>query len=150
MSGPAVAWLIAAVLAAVVEIAIPSFGFLFVSCAAAGAALAAVAGLGGAIQAVAFGAVLVLSLAFLRSRLAARLGARGVPSRTQTLVGKRAKVTADIDPTLGTGRVNVGGEDWAARSRHAIPSGVDVQIQGFDGIVLEVSPVETTDLRSSN
>jgi membrane protein implicated in regulation of membrane protease activity len=59
----------------------------------------------------------VLSLVFLRSRLVSRLGAPGVPSRAQTLVGKRANVTVDINPILGTGRVNVGGEDWAARSR---------------------------------
>jgi len=71
----------------------------------------------------------------------ARLSGRGVPSRTESLVGRHAVVTHDIDPTAGTGRVNVGGEDWAARSGEAIAAGVRVRVVGADGIVLEVTRV---------
>ena len=42
--------------------------------------------------------------------------APGVPSRTEALLGHEGIVTHDIDLTLGAGRVNVGGQDWAARS----------------------------------
>jgi membrane protein implicated in regulation of membrane protease activity len=35
--------------------------------------------------------------------------------------------------------VTVGGEDWAARSAHPIPSGTKVTVTGADGIVLEVT-----------
>ena len=42
-------------------------------------------------------------------------------------------------PTLGTGRVNVGGEDWAARSAEPIPTGTKIRVVGADGIVLEVT-----------
>ena len=48
-------------------------------------------------------------------------------------------MTHDIDPTLGTGRVNVSGEDWAARSAEPIPAGTKVTVVGADGIVLEVT-----------
>jgi membrane protein implicated in regulation of membrane protease activity len=48
-------------------------------------------------------------------------------------------VTNDIEPTLGTGRINVGGEDWAARSTEPIPTGTTVRVVGADGIVLEVT-----------
>ena len=56
----------------------------------------------------------------------------------EQLIGKNGIVTHDIDPTAGTGRVNVGGEDWAARSTDRIPAGSQVGVIGADGIVLEV------------
>ena len=48
-------------------------------------------------------------------------------------------MTEDINPTLGTGRVNVAGQDWAARSRRAVAAGAEVRVVGADGIVLEVT-----------
>ena len=43
------------------------------------------------------------SLALLRSRLVGLFGgARGVPSRTATLIGRHGVVTHDIDPTVGS------------------------------------------------
>jgi membrane protein implicated in regulation of membrane protease activity len=36
--------------------------------------------------------------------------------------------------------VNVGGEDWAARSTGTIAAGTKVLVVGSDGIVLEVKP----------
>ena len=48
-------------------------------------------------------------------------------------------VTHEIDQTLGTGRVTVGGEDWAARSSEVIGTGTKIRVVGADGIVLEVT-----------
>ena len=62
-----------------------------------------------------------------------------MPSRTEPLVGRHGQVTHDIDPTLGTGRINVGGEDWAARSAEPLPSGTRIRVVAADGIVLEVT-----------
>jgi membrane-bound serine protease (ClpP class) len=64
-----------------------------------------------------------------------------VPSRTESLVGRQGLVTHDIDPTLGTGRINVGGEDWAARCAEPLATGTTVRVMGADGIVLEVTRV---------
>ena len=47
-------------------------------------------------------------------------------------------VTHDIDPVTGTGRINIAGEDWAARSHDPITSGTKVLVVAADGIVLEV------------
>jgi len=82
---------------------------------------------------------LVVSLVMLRSSLVGYLGGKGVPSRTDPLIGRDGLVTHDIDPTTGTGRINVAGEDWAARSKEAIAAGARVKVVGADGIVLEVS-----------
>ena len=62
-----------------------------------------------------------------------------MPSRTEALAGKLAHVTEAIDPVRGTGRVNVAGEDWAARSAAPVPAGAEVRVDGADGIVLLVS-----------
>lgn len=135
------AWVVLGILAAVVEISIPHFGVIFVSVAAVGGALAAWLGLGLTVQIAGFLVVLALSLLFLRPRVVSRIGAsRGVPSRTEALVGRAGVVTEIIDPTIGSGRVNVGGEDWAARASSAIPTGTRVRVTGSDGIVLEVIP----------
>jgi membrane protein implicated in regulation of membrane protease activity len=133
------AWLAVAFVSAIVEVSIPHFGFAFVSAGAVAAAAAAYLGFGIAAQIATFVVVMVVSLVGLRSRLVGVLGGRGVPSRTDPLIGRQGVVTHDIDRTTGAGRVNVGGEDWAARSAEPIASGTMVRVVGADGIVLEVT-----------
>ena len=82
---------------------------------------------------------MTVSLVALRSRLLGRL-ARPRRAVADRAAGRPARqVTHDIDPTLGTGRVNVGGEDWAARSAEPIAAGTKIRVVGADGIVLEVT-----------
>ena len=132
-------WLAVAFVSAMVEVSIPHFGFAFVGAGAIAAAAAAYLGFTVAAQVGTFVLVMTVSLVALRSSLVGYLGGKGVPSRTATLVGREGVVTHDIDPTVGLGRVNVGGEDWAARSTESIAAGVKVRVTGADGIVLEVS-----------
>jgi membrane protein implicated in regulation of membrane protease activity len=131
-------WLAVAFVAAVLEISIPHFGCAFISAGAVGAAAAAFLGYGMAAQLATFVVVMTVSLVTLRAGLMGRLAGRGVPSRTQPLIGRHGLVTHDIDPVTGTGRINIAGEDWAARSHDAITSGTKVLVIGADGIVLEV------------
>jgi len=133
-------WLTIAFVAAILEVSIPHFGSAFVSAGAIAAAAAAYLGLSLPMQIGTFVVVLVVSLVGLRSTLVGRLGGQGVPSRTDTLVGRHGIVTEHIDPTTGTGRVNVSGQDWAARSASPIATGTKIRVVGADGIVLEVTP----------
>lgn len=135
----ALVWLAVAFVSAIVEVSIPHFGFAFVGVGAIVAAAAAFFGVSVQWQLAAFVVVLTVSLVLLRSRLLAGISGRGVPSRTQPLIGRQGLVTQNIEPTLGTGRINVGGEDWAARSPEPIPTGTTVRVVGADGIVLEVT-----------
>lgn len=135
---PALGWLALAIVSAIVEVSIPHFGLVFVAIGSVGAAAAAALGLSVSVQIVVFCVVLTVSVLALRPRLAASLGSRGVPSRTDQLIGKDGIVTHDIDPTTGGGRANVGGEDWAARSDERLQAGTHVRVVGADGIVLEV------------
>jgi membrane protein implicated in regulation of membrane protease activity len=134
-------WVMIAIVSAIIEVSIPHFGMIFASLGAVAAAAAAALGFGLSLQIVAFIVVLGGSLAILRRRLMGHTGAPGVPSRTEALLGHEGIVTNDIDVTLGTGRVNVGGQDWAARSAAPIAIGTRVQVTGADGIVLEVTRV---------
>ena len=138
----ALAWVALAIVAAIIEVSLPHFGVIFVSAAALIAGLVAFFGAGIVTQVVTFVVVLAGSLALLRPVLIARLGkARGVPSRTEALVGQAGLVTIDIDPQVGAGRVNIGGQDWAARAAGPLSVGTRVRVVGSDGIVLEVTPV---------
>jgi membrane-bound serine protease (ClpP class) len=135
----ALGWLTVAFAAAVLEVSIPHFGSAFVSAGAIAGAVAAFLGFSVSVQLATFIVVMMVSLVALRSRLIGRLGGPGVPSRTDPLIGRHGMVTHDIDPTLGTGRVIVSGEDWAARSAEPIAAGTRVKVTGADGIVLEVT-----------
>jgi membrane protein implicated in regulation of membrane protease activity len=134
------AWIVLAILAAIIEVSIPHFGLIFVSVGAVAAALVAWAGLGFFAQIAVFVLGLGLSLGLLRPRLMKQLGSRGVPSRTEALIGKEGVVTNDIETLVGAGRVNVGGEDWAARSSTPIAAGTRIRVVAADGVVLEVKP----------
>jgi inner membrane protein len=134
-------WLVLAFIAAVVEVSIPHFGFAFVGFGAIVAAIVAFLGGSIAFQLAAFVVVMTVSLVTLRSGLLSRIGGRGLPSRTEALLGRQGVVTHEIEPKVGSGRVNVGGEDWAARSTEPIPTGATVRVTGADGIVLEVTRV---------
>ena len=135
----AISWLAVALVAAVIEVSVPHFGCAFVSAGAVAAAAAAFFGFSVATQIGTFVVIMTVSLVALRQNLLGRLGGQGVPSRTEPLVGRHGQVTHDIDPTIGTGRINVGGEDWAARSSEPLAAGTRVRVVGADGIVLEVT-----------
>ena len=79
----------------------------------------------------------------------ARLGSRGVPSRTEPLIGREGVVTHDIETarrrTRERRRRGLGG---AERRRH-LPVGTRIRVVGADGIVLEVTPRMTSSCSSS-
>jgi membrane protein implicated in regulation of membrane protease activity len=135
------AWITLAIVTAIVEVSIPHFGVIFVSLGAVAAAAASFLGGSLSVQIGTFAVVVIASLVLLRPRLMSRLSAGpGVPSRTDALIGRGGVVTQDIDSTVGVGRVNVGGQDWAARSAAPLAAGTRVRVVAADGIVLEVTP----------
>jgi membrane protein implicated in regulation of membrane protease activity len=136
-------WVIVALGAGILEIVVPAFGFVFVTLAALAAAVLALLGVPQTAQVVVFSAATLFFLIVLRRFFVHELrGGPGVPSRTDVLQGKLAEVTEPIDPVRGSGRVNVEGHDWAARAAAPLASGTRVRVDGADGIVLLVSPVE--------
>jgi membrane protein implicated in regulation of membrane protease activity len=140
-SHPWIVWILIALASAMIEIATPSFGFIFASLAGVVAALAST-WVGVPAQIAVFAVVLVASLVVLRPRLIEKFHVHDnkMPSsRSQALVGKAGQVTEAIDPVTGRGRVTVEGEDWAARSSSPLGVGSVIQVDGSDGIVLVVN-----------
>jgi len=138
---PAFAWLAVAIVAAIIEVSVPHFGSAFVSAGAVAGAITAFLGYTMPAQFAVFVVVLTVSIMGLRSPLVSRIGGPGVPSRTAPLIGRQGVVTHEVDTSIGAGRVNVGGEDWAARSAEPLATGTKVRVTGADGIVLEVTPI---------
>jgi membrane protein implicated in regulation of membrane protease activity len=134
-------WVTVAVVAAVIEVSIPHFGVIFVTVGAAAAAVAAYLAFGLPAQLILFTIVVGISFFVLRPRIVANMGAAGVPSRTDALLGREGIVTHDIETTVGSGRVNVEGQDWAARAGTPLAAGTRIRVVRADGIVLEVKPI---------
>jgi membrane protein implicated in regulation of membrane protease activity len=109
-------WAIAAVLLSVGEIFTPGLFFLGpVALAAVAAAVAALIGLGVALQLVVFIAGSIATVAFLRpvARRHLRMPA-ALRTGTAALEGTKAVVLQRVD--VHGGRVRIGGEEWSARA----------------------------------
>lgn len=66
---------------------------------------------------------------------------RQVPYGARALVGRCATVTTAVQPV---GRVQIGGENWRARSAHGppIPVGQRVRVIDAEGLTLMVEPAD--------
>ncbi len=147
-------WIIAAVIAAIFEMIVPSFSFSFASIGAMVAALASMQ-FGWQIQAIIFAATTVISMALLRTRLLRTFlvkntqGVSKVGSRTDSLIGAHAEVTEAIDVARNMGRVTVDGQDWAAKSDRPIAIGQRVTVHKSDGIFLIVKEENQENIREN-
>lgn len=137
VSHPWLFWTLLAVVAAIIEVAIPSFSFIFIAFAGVIAGVTSLFA-SGLFQALAFVISLSLSLIFLRPRFVEKWhSAKKLFSRTGSLVGEEGIVTEPIGKVI-PGRVLVSGQDWSAQSNKDIAVGKTVVIDGSDGIVLNV------------
>jgi membrane protein implicated in regulation of membrane protease activity len=136
-----VAWVIAAGVLAVGEMLTTGFFLGPVAVAALLAALAAVIGLGTALQFAVFAVAAVASLAIIRP-VARRHLVMPAHLRTGTaaLVGSRAVVLQRVD--AHGGQVKIGGEVWSARSFDedtVLEAGAQVQVMQIEGATALVS-----------
>ncbi len=105
--------------------------------AAAGAALGAPLWL----QAALFVTVSLVLLYFTRPIAVKYFNKDRVKTNAESLVGKQAIVTSEIDNLQGIGQVTVGGQEWSARSTAegvTLPVGSVVIIRAISGVKLMV------------
>ena len=96
-----------------------------------------------ALQIVLFVLVSLLMLFFTRPIAVKYFNKERVKTNAESLVGKSAIVTADIDNIQGVGQAIVGGQEWSARSYDddvRISTGTVVEILSINGVKLIVKP----------
>jgi membrane protein implicated in regulation of membrane protease activity len=129
-------WLIAAGLFAVGEVVSLDLVLLMFAGGALGGMAVALAGGPTVLQLIAFIVVSGLLLAVVRP-LAHRQLTNSTPLQldgVDTLIGRTAKVTRDVD--VSGGRIRMGADEWTARSQHSGESfavGETVRILQVDG-----------------
>ena len=135
----AVGWLIVMALLLVVEIATLGLTTIWFAAGALVAFLAALLNLPFWFQMILFLAVSIVLLFFTRPLAARYLNSRTTKTNAESLVGRSAIVTKDIDNLLAQGQVKVGGMEWTARATRddiKIHSGATVVIEGISGVKL--------------
>ncbi len=68
-----------------------------------------------------------------------------IKTNAESLVGRQAIVVSDVDNLKGIGRVQIGGQEWSARSSaddRALPVGTVANVIAIDGVKLIVEEKE--------
>ncbi len=137
-------WGIIAIVCLILELSSGDFFILCFSIAAFVTAILAATPMSFTWQVVAFAAVSVLCLLFVRP-VALRYFHRNDsnrPSNADALIGREGTVSQDI-PADGFGRVAIDGDDWKARAAHnqAINAGARVRVTDRESIIITVENV---------
>src|ERR1051325_7652466 len=138
-----VVWIVIAVVLLIAEATTSPFVAVYSGVAALVTAAVAAAGLGTALQLVAFLAIAGGSLLLTRPALQRAAGqATGIRPGVDAMQGRIGVVTRPIGE-LDSGQVKIGGETWTARcyyDEEAIPVGSRVEVVKVEGVTALVIP----------
>lgn len=135
-------WLIAFAILVVIEIFTQGLTTIWFAAGAVVAAMAAALQIPFFIQILLFAGVSFLLIFFIRTLAVEHFNKNRLKTNTDSLVGKQAIVTEDIDNLEATGQVVVNGQEWSARSvndRMRIEKGSVVIVYGIQGVKLMVN-----------
>ena len=139
-----IGWLVAIVLFVVVEINTMALTTIWFAGGSVVAFIAALLGASVKIQLVLFLIISAVLLFFTRPFAAKFINKGTVKTNAAGLVGKKARVTAEINNQLSQGAAVVGGQEWTARSENEediIPIGEMVLIKDIRGVKLIVEKI---------
>ena len=137
-------WILAGVLL-IIEVAAPSFYFLWLSVAAGitGLALLAVPELGWEYQILLFSGLSILSLTVFKRYQRAHPVTTDQPAlnrRGEQYIGRTFTLT---EPILNnTGKIHVDDSTWRVKGAD-LPAGATVRVTGADGVILEVEATQS-------
>ncbi|MCM1024193.1 MAG: NfeD family protein [Prevotella sp.] len=128
--GHIIFWVIFLIAALAAEAATFALVSVWFAAGAVGALITASMGGNFTLQLIVFALVSGILLAFTRPMLKRLFPHRFIPTNSELEVGKTAVVTEDIDNETGSGRVKLGGVNWAAVSSDGtkIPEGAVVSV----------------------
>lgn len=128
-------WLIAAGIAAILEIALPGFFMLSISFGCLGGMVVSFLGFGIVWECIIAVLVMVLFITLLRPVLYSR--ADNFKQGAERLIGQTAIVTEDIIPPL-RGRAVINGVEWAASSNEIIRKDAEAEVVSVGGATLHL------------
>lgn len=135
-------WVIIALVCFIIEIFTSGFAVACLSIGALVAAIGSAFHLALIWQVILFAVFSFLAFVFVRPLIMKYFFKSGGNAETNVnaLVGKKGRVSQDIDPIRGYGRVAIDGDDWKAVSidGEAIAKGAVVEVVSVDSIILTV------------
>lgn len=138
-------WLVLLIMAVVVEVLTMGLTTIWFAGGALVAIVAALLHAPVAIQVILFFVVSLLLLFFTRPVAVKYFNKDRVKTNVESLVGRQAIVTSEINNIQGIGQVTVGGQQWSARSMDnhiVIPAGAVVNVLSINGVKLIVKADE--------
>lgn len=139
-------WLVLLIIAIVIEVLTMGLTSIWFAGGALVAILATMLGAPMWLQIVLFLVVSLLLLFFTRPIAVKYFNKDRVRTNVESLVGRQAIVTSEIDNLQGIGQITVGSQEWSARSeddRQRLPVGSVVIVVAINGVKLIVRPDKT-------
>lgn len=136
---PASYWIIAAIIAGVIEIFTAGFWFLWLSLSALLVALGVSLNILSHLesQLLVFALLTLLFIIFTRPLVIKFIRTEDKASNVSALIGQHG-ITLSIIKPLSTGQVKVNGEIWTAISDEEIEPDTRIEVVGIDGVKLKV------------
>lgn len=138
-------WLVLLIIAIVVEVLTMGLTTIWFAGGALVAILATLLHAPIWLQVILFMLVSLLLLFFTRPVAVKYFNKDRVKTNVESMVGRQAVVTGEIDNIQGIGQVTLGGQEWSARSMDdtmRIPLGSVVDVVSVSGVKLIVKPDE--------
>lgn len=145
MSEMLIFWLVLLIVAIVVEVLTMGLTTIWFAGGALVAILAAMLHLPIWLQIILFAGVSLTLLFFTRPVAVKYFNRDRIKTNVESMVGRQAVVTGEIDNIQGIGQVTLSGQEWSARStdeKVRIPVGSVVNVVSVSGVRLIVRPDE--------
>ncbi len=145
MSEMLIFWLVLLIVAIVVEVLTMGLTTIWFAGGALVAILAAMLHLPIWLQIILFAGVSLTLLFFTRPVAVKYFNRDRIKTNVESMVGRQAVVTGEIDNIQGIGQVTLSGQEWSARStdeKVRIPVGSVVNVVSVSGVKLIVRPDE--------
>lgn len=140
-------WLVLFIVLVVIEIITMGLTTIWFAGGALMALLMAFIGFGLPVQIAVFIVVSVILLVVTRPVAVKYFNVERQKTNAEVLIGQQAVVLEDVDTIHASGRVEVNGQDWSAKTDEPngfIPKGSIVSIEGIQGVKLIVKAKEGT------
>lgn len=137
-------WLIVFVALLVIEIATLGLTTIWFASGALVAFLAAYIGFGVPVQVIIFLAVSIILLILTRPIAVKYFNQERQKTNAESLIGQKAIVIEEVNPLQATGKVEVNGMEWSAKTEESdrIEVSTVVSIKGIQGVKLIVEKEE--------